>query len=404
MDFVLYFGWIVFAASLGYLTVAAYCVLSFGRRLSRPAVPPKKRPGVTLYKPLCGAEYGMKENLLSFCRQDYPDYQVVFGVSDAEDPAISVVRSVISACPDVDAELVLDDRSNGNNPKVSNLINMDVVARHDVLIISDSDMRVEADYIERVVAAFDSDRVGLVTCLYKGTPAPGLASHLGAMFINQWFTPSALIPALFGKMKHCFGATMAIRRDVLNEIGRLDAIAANLADDYTLGRLVREAGYEIRLADVVVENMVEEAGLKALVLHELRWARTIRAVEPIGFLSTFLTDTVPLGLVLGGATLLAGHGWAWAAAPLALALSFRLLLHFVTKTIFPSERPVPFRLIPLRDVLSFLVRLLCYTGGTVNWRNSVLSVGKGGEIGRSGPRSTVKKRYEKNSVPESPVV
>ncbi len=404
MDFVLYFGWTVFAASLGYLLVAVYCVLSFGRRLSRPAATPKGRPGVTLYKPLCGTEYGMKENLLSFCRQDYPDYQVVFGVSDADDPAISVVRGVISACPDVDAELVVNGGSNGNNPKVSNLINMDAVARHDILIISDSDMRVEADYVERVVAGFDSDRVGLVTCLYKGTPAPGLASHLGAMFINQWFTPSALIPALFGKMKHCFGATMAIMRDVLNEIGRLDAIAANLADDYTLGRLVREAGYEIRLADVVVENMVEEADLKALVLHELRWARTIRAVEPKGFLSTFLTDTVPLGLVLGGAVFLAGHGWAWAAAPVVLALSFRLLLHFATRATFPSQRPVPFWLIPVRDLLSFFVRLLCYTGGTVNWRNSVLSVGKGGKIGRSVPRRTVKKRYEKNSVPESPVV
>ncbi len=404
MDLALYFGWALFAASLGYILVAMYCVLTFGNQLSRPPVTPKARPGVTLYKPLCGLEYGMKRNLLSFCRQDYPDFQVVFGVSDANDPAIPTVREVMSECPDVVSELVIDGRPNGNNPKVSNLINMDAAAKHDVLIISDSDMRVEPDYIERIVSGFDSDRVGLVTCLYEGIPAPGMASQLGAMFINQWFTPSALIATLFGPMKHCFGATMAVRRHVLDEIGGLDAIAGNLADDYTLGRLVREAGYEISLANVAVENIVEEAGLRSLVLHELRWARTIRAVEPTGFLSTFLTDTIPLGLILGCSTLIAGYGWAWATAPLALALFFRLLLHFSVKAAFPSRHPVPCWIIPIRDLLSFSVRLLCYTGGTVNWRNSVLSVGKGGKIGRSARRGTVMKRYEKNSLPESPIL
>ena len=323
MDFVLYFGWVLFAASLGYVSVAVYCVLAFGNKLSRSSVTLNERPGVTLHKPLCGLEYGLKQNLLSFCRQDYPDFQVVFGVADVNDPAISVVRDVMSECPGVISELVINGWSPGSNPKVSNLINMDAFAKHDVLIISDSDMRVEPDYIERVVAAFDSNRVGLVTCLYKGTPAAGLASQLGAMFINQWFTPSALIPALFGKMKHCFGATMAVRRDVLDEVGGLDAIAGNLADDYTLGRLVREAGYEIRLANVVVENTVEEASLKTLVLHELRWARTIRAVEPAGFLSTFLTDTIPLAMILACSTFFAGYGWTWATVPLALAFLFR---------------------------------------------------------------------------------
>ena len=347
MDYALYFGWALFTASLCYLLIAAYCVRTFGNKLDRPIVTLKERPGVTLYKPLCGSEYGMKQNLISFGRQDYPDFQVVFGVSDADDPAVPVVRGVMSECPGVDTELVINGWSNGDNPKVSNLINMDAVAKHDVLIISDSDMRVEPDYIERIVAAFDSDRVGLVTCLYKGSPARGLASHLGAMFINQWFTPSALIPTVFGKTKHCFGATMAVRRDVLDEIGRLDAIVGNLADDYTLGRLVRKAGYEIRLANVAVENTVSETGLKSLVLHELRWARTIRAVEPAGFLSTFLTDTIPLAMILGCLTVSSGNGWTWATAPLALALSFRLFLHFSVKATFPSTHPVPFWIIPI---------------------------------------------------------
>ena len=404
MSIALYIGWVLFAASVGYVLVASYCVLRFKRRLSNTPGTLTAHPGVTLYKPLHGLDYGLKQNLLTFCRQDYPNYQVVFGVSDSNDGAVSVVRELMSECPDVDMELVINSDTNGGNPKVSNLINMDAFAKHDVLIISDSDMRVKADYIKRVVGGFDSDRVGLVTCLYKGTAAPGLASRLGAMFINQWFTPSALIPAMFGKMKHCFGATMAIKRDTLNRIGGFDALAGNLADDHTLGRLVRDADYDIRLGNVVIENVVEEAGVKSLILHELRWARTIRSVEPLGFLSTFLTDTIPLGMLAGLLAYIAGYGLPWVIGPFVLAFAVRIILHFSTKATFISKQSVPFWIIPVRDVLSFLVRLLCYTGQTVSWRDSNLSVGKDGEINHSDPRSTAVNRYEKDPIPESSVL
>jgi len=401
MMIALYVGWGLFAASVGYLLVASFCVLKFRRNLGRTPAAPKDQPGVTLYKPLHGLDCGLMQNLASFCRQDYPDYQIVFGVSDANDPAISVVHEIMAEFPKIDMELVISGRSNGNNPKVNNLINMDALAKHDVLIISDSDMRVEADYIRRVIGGFESERVGLVTCLYKGTPVPGLASHLGAMFINQWFTPSALIPATFGQMKHCFGATMAIRRDVLLQIGGLDALVGNLADDYTLGRLVREAGYDIRLGDAIIENIVEEADVRSLVLHELRWARTIRSVEPLGFVSTFLTDTIPLGIIVGLMAYLTGYGLFWVLMPIIMALCARIILHFSTKVTFISKQSVPFWMIPVRDVLSFVVRLLCYTGRTVNWRDSNLSVGKAGELSHLKSRSTADKRYEKDPVPES---
>ncbi len=404
MDILLYIISAIFAASLGYMLIASYCVLKFKRRLSSLSSQSQECPGVTLYKPLHGLDYGLKQNLLSFCLQDYPEFQIIFGVSDADDPAISVVRDIMAERPDIDMELVINNISNGNNPKISNLINMDRVAKYDFLIISDSDMRVEPDYINRVIAGFDSDQAGLVTCLYKATPAPGLASNLGAMFINQWFTPSSLIPATFGGLQHCFGATMAIHRNVLTEIGGLEALVGNLADDYTLGRLVREAGYKVRLASVAVENIVEETGLKSLMLHELRWARTIRSVEPLGFLSTFITDTIPLGILLSLLTWLAGHGWAPVTAPLALAIFARILLLFSTKVTFSSKHPVSIWIIPVRDLLSLFVRLSCFTGRTVNWRNSALSVDKGGEINTPVSRSKVDNEYEKNAVPESPVL
>ncbi|MDA0305953.1 MAG: bacteriohopanetetrol glucosamine biosynthesis glycosyltransferase HpnI [Proteobacteria bacterium] len=404
MDIALYLAWSIFAASLGYGLVAVFCVLKFRKKLSSPFVAPSVRGSVTLYKPLHGLDYGMKQNLLSFCRQDYPNYQVVFGVTSADDPAISVVREVMSACPDVDTVLVINGRWNGDNPKVSNLINMDEAANNDILVISDSDMRVEPDYLDRVVGEFSSDKTGLVTCLYKGTPAPGLASKLGAMFISQWFTPSALIAATFGEMKHCFGTTMAVKRNVLEKIGGFEAIAGNLADDYTLGRLVREAGLDIRLANVVVENIIEETSLRSLIVHELRWARTIRSVEPLGFLSTFLTDTLPLSLILTILSAIAGHDWAWIAAPLTLAIIVRVALHFSTKASFISKHPVSIWIIPIRDLLSFFVRLLCYTGRTVNWRNSELSVGKGGKINNSSSVIKADTQNEKDTVSEPPVL
>jgi len=404
LDIALYVAWAIFAASLGYGLVAVFCVLKFRKKLSSPFVVPSVRNGVTLYKPLHGLDYSMKENLLSFCRQDYPNYQVVFGVSSADDPAISVVREVMAECPDVDTHLVINNRISGNNPKVSNLINMDAFAKYETLVISDSDMRVEPDYLNRVITEFSSDGTGLVTCLYKGTPAPGLASKLGAMFISQWFTPSALIAATFGDMKHCFGATMAIKRGTLKEIGGFEAIASNLADDYTLGRLVREASLNIRLANVVVENIIEESSIRSLIMHELRWARTIRSVEPLGFLSTFLTDTIPLSLILAILIAIAGYDWAWIGAPLALAIIVRVALHFSTKASFISKHPVSIWIIPIRDLLSFFVRLLCYTGRTVNWRNSELSVEKGGKINNSSSGIKAENHYEKDPVPEPSVL
>ncbi len=385
MQIAAYASAVLCAASVGYLLVACYCVLRFRSLLRAPLKPLTEHPGVTLYKPLHGLDFELEENLRSFFQQDYPLLQIVFGVARKDDPAIRIVRKLIAEYPDVDANLVISNKTNGENPKISNLMNMDVQAKHDLLIISDSDMIVEPDYTQRIVSSFQDDNIGLVTCLYKGTPAPGLASHLGAMFINQWFTPSALIPATFGDVRNCFGATMAIQRPLLNKIGGFAALVGNLADDYRLGRLVLDAGYKIALGPIAIENVVHEDGIKSLILHELRWARTIRSVEPLGFLSTFLTDAVPLAILTGLLAASAEFSLAAVIAPVAFAFSARILLHYSTKSTFSSKQPLSFWIIPIRDILSFFVRLLCYTGQKVSWRNSELSVDKGGEIAKSDP-------------------
>lgn len=380
MDIAVYISWAFLAASIGYMLTASACVIIFEGKCAGPTSKPKEWPTVTLFKPLHGLDFELKTNLRSFCTQEYPAYQVIFGVSSADDPAIPIVRDLLASLPDLDAELVIDATINGSNPKVSNLINMDKIAKNDVLIISDSDMRVKLDYIQKIVGGFNTPKVGVVTCLYYGTPAPGFASQLGAMFINQWFAPSALIPATFGKMSNCFGATMAIRRQILTEIGGFESLASNLADDHTMGQRARNLGYDITLANVVVENFVEEKSLKALIHHELRWARTIRSIAPLGFASTFLTDTIPIGLIVSLFMYLADWDLGWALLPTGIAIGARLVLHGSTIGIFSSKNPSDSWIFPIRDLLSFFVRLICYMGKTVSWRSSHLSVGSGGEI------------------------
>ena len=380
MDIAVYISWALLAASIGYMLTASACVIMFEGKCAKPSPKPTTWPTVTLFKPLHGIDFELEVNLRSFCTQDYPAYQVIFGVSSADDPAIPIVRDLLASLPDLDAELVIDTTINGSNPKVSNLINMDKVAKNDVLIISDSDMRVKPNYIQKVVGGFNTPKVGVVTCLYHGTPAPGFASQLGAMFINQWFAPSALIPATFGKMTNCFGATMATRHQILIEIGGFEGLVSNLADDHTMGQRVRDLGYHITLANVVVENFVQEKDLKAMIHHELRWARTIRSIAPLGFASTFLTDTIPIGLVVSLLMFLAGWDLGWAFLPTGIAIGARLILHGSTIGIFSSKIPSDTWIFPMRDLLSFFVRLMCYTGKTVTWRSSHLSVGSGGEI------------------------
>lgn len=370
-------------ASMAYMLLGIFSVLRFAPRLKAKATP-KSRPAISIFKPIYGLDYGLKENLTSFMKQDYPEFQVVFGVQRADDPAIPVIRQVLAENPDVDAELVIDEKRHGENLKVGNIINISEKAKHGILAISDSDMRVEPDYLDRLALAFDGGKVGLVTCLYKGKPAPGTASRLGAMFINEWFLPSALIPATFGPQKHCFGATMAVTRDALQKIGGFQALVTNLADDYMLGRLVREAGYDIRLAPVVVENIVQEESLSGLYQHELRWARTIKAVEPLGFLSTFLTDLLPWSILAGGLVLIQTGAAGLAIMPVAAALIIRLALQATVGISVKVKGGGSFFLIPVRDFLSFFTRVMCYTGRKVKWRDAEMAVDEGGQLSNSG--------------------
>jgi len=325
-------------------------------------------PPVTLLKPLCGLDYELFENLRSFCEQNYPCYQVVFAVRTADDPAVGVVKRVMAEFSDRDIELVVDPRVHGANLKVSNLINSFSAAKHDIIIISDSDMRVCPDYVAQISKSFGDAQVGVVTCLYRGVSAGNFLSDLACLQINEWFLPSVLASGLLQGDRYCFGATMAIRRDVLTRAGGLESLANVLADDHMIGKIALKQGYRIELSPYVVDNPTQEHSFRALFAHELRWARTIWILNPGGHIFSFLINTISVAII---ATLINDSTLdvdLIEAAVVALAVVLRLALHRTVSRALDVPRPAPYWMIPLRDILSFVIWAASFLSRDVRWR------------------------------------
>lgn len=362
--------------SFVYVIVALCAVFVFRRRLAKAAGARHWVPA-TVLKPLHGAEFELMENLRSFCLQEGGNYQIVFGVCDSTDPAIDVVHRLQAMFPSRDIDLVIDPRIIGANRKVSNLANMMARARHDVIVIADSDMRVGPDYLGTVIAPFADPAVGAATCLYRGRPRGDRPSRLGAMFINEWFLPSALIPAVFGRLSYCFGATMAVRRGVLSAIGSFESLANLLADDYMLGHLVTRQGFKVALVPYLVENVVVEPTVKDLFLHELRWARTMRSVQPVGYALSSITEMTPLAAIAAVLLLLNSASALPALALLAVAAALRLGLQAAVCTLSQAGGCRSPGLIPLRDLLSLVVRVISFFGNRILWRDQAFVIGEG---------------------------
>jgi ceramide glucosyltransferase len=362
-------GCVIAAMAMIYTVIAYVAVRSLRRS---PPATPSSLPPVTVLKPLCGAEYELYEALRSFCEQRYPRFQIVFGVRDSQDPAVAIVHRLQREYPGLDLQLAIDPTQRGSSRKVSNLMNMMPLARHDFLVIADSDVRVASDYLARVVAPLRDPAVGIVTCPYRGRPRPGFWSLLGSIFVNEWFMPSAHVAALFGSRSFAFGATIALRREVLAAIGGFAAIANQLADDYRLGELTRRKGLQTVLSDVVVETCVDERSFADLVSHELRWLRTIRIVQPAGYAFSFISFGVPtaaLGCLLAGGTNVT-------LAILAMTAAARLMLHFaVCRTPLPVWR---IGAVLLNDALGFVLWCWGFTARKVQWRQVRYQVARDG--------------------------
>ena len=384
------------AAGLAALALAgmAYGLLTIvaARRVMRaaPAQAPRTWPSVALLKPLHGDEPGLLANLESFAAQDYPaDVSLFMGVAHAEDPAFAVAERLAAAHPERMIRLVADAAAHGANRKVSNLVNIDREALRagaggEVVVLSDSDIRVAPDYLRTIVAALLAPGVGAISCLYCGRPAGGLWSRLAALGIDAHFLPNAALGIAFGLARPCFGSTIALRRTTLAEAGGLRSFADQLADDYALGEAVRGRGLEVAFPPIVVDHLCVEENFADLWSHELRWARTIRAVNPGGYAGSVLTHPAGLALL---AALAAGLA-PWSLGLLAAAIALRLAVHASLQRIFRLGRG-GLALLPLRDLLSFAVFLWSFAGRSVAWRGEKLDVARGGVLAsKPAPEAT----------------
>jgi len=370
-----FLDWLLLAGAAAgslYLIVAAMAVRGFALRAPRVS---GGKPPVSLLKPLCGEDPELYENLLSFCRQDYPSWQIVFGVQNPTDPAVAIVNRLIAEFPAADLTLIVKGGRSAGNLKIANLQNMLPAARHDFLVIADSDIRVGPDYLSTVTSSLTEKDIGLVTCLYRGRAARGLWSRLGALHINHGFLPQALVGARLGAGWGCFGATLALRRGTLEAIGGFAAIADQLADDYALGEAVRALGLRVQLAPYLVDNIISEPSLAALFRHELRWARTIRVVAPAGFIGSLVTHPLIPALLAN----LMGAGTLVPTAVLIWVLACRCAMaRIVDRSLGLPASPVA--LLPVRDVLSFAVFVTSFFTRTVAWRDRRFRIGAGGHL------------------------
>ncbi len=362
-------GLMLGAAAMVYSLFALVAVYTRIRPVAADAGP---APAVTLLKPLCGVEPETYECLRSFCAQSYREFQVVFGVSDASDPVIAIVRRLQEEFPHRDLQLVVDRRLHGSSRKVSNLINMMPAVRHEYLVLSDSDVRVAEGYLAKVVAPLAKPDVGIVTCAYRGVPRRGMWSRLGAMYINDWFMPSVRVAAMTGSRAFAFGATIALRRSSLAGIGGFAAIADQIADDYRLGELTRRIGLKTVLSEVTVDTYITERSFADLVRHELRWLRTIRAVRPVGYGFSFVTCSVPVALI---GSLLSGEAAAgWSA--LAITAVARVMLHLKTRQ--KDAGAAQLLMLPGRDLMTLILWTWSFATRRVHWREDRFLVARDG--------------------------
>ncbi|MCW2275783.1 glycosyltransferase [Rhodoblastus acidophilus] len=359
-------------ASCLYTVLAVFAVRRFFPRAHRAAAP-NIAPSVTVLKPLYGAEPGLREHLLTFCRQDFAGpVHILFGVHSAADPAAAVARRIVEAVrageiegapAGLTAELVIDPARHGGNGKVDSLINMSGAIAGEVVVLADSDIIVAPDYLNRLTAALEGEGVGAVTCLYRGVPMTGFWARLCAMGVDYAFLPNVATGLALKLAKPCIGATIALRREVLEGIGGFAPLKDQLADDFVLGALVRGLGLNVVVADFAVLHAHGERGFSDLWRQEIRWARTIRSLDPAGYFGTLVTHPVGWGVLA-----FAFHPFGAGATALLLAgLLCRRMLQDAVDTRFSGEAH-PRGLLPFRDLLGFCVFWASFWPGHLRWR------------------------------------
>jgi ceramide glucosyltransferase len=376
---------LVILPSLAYSLISLICALKFfkgqglGVRGEENAFNAPSPPGVSILKPVKGMDEDSYGNFASFCSQVYSGkVQIIFAAAAAEDPAIPVIRQLKLDFPAHDIELVVNPALHGPNHKVSNLINAFSDARHDIIIVCDSDIKVPPDYLQSVTARFADPQVGLVTSLYRTSSVHGIATALEAIGFTAEMIPNVLVARQLEGLTFALGASMAVRRDALLAVGSFEALTGYLADDYQLGNKIHRAGWQIALDPCFVESVIKAENLMTVLSRQLRWGRTMRVSRPGGYLASGVTLPFPAALL---ATLLAPSPAAGLAA-VALLYGVRLCVCtiFSRRLVRDNLFPRWLWLLPLRDLSAFFTWGLSFLGNRVEWRGSRFVLKPGGKI------------------------
>ena len=324
-----------------------------------------------------GIDPEIHESFRSHCLQDYPEYEIIFGVSDPNDPAVESVKALQAEFPNRRIQLVVCPEILGANVKVSNLMQMLPTARFDYLIVNDSDIRVEPDYLQRVTSPLANPQIGMVTCLYRGVAAATLGSRLESLGISTEFCAGVLVARqLEGGIRFGLGSTLAFRRADLETIGGFLPIVNHLADDYELGKRIALLGLGVELSDVVVETYLPPYRFSDFFAHQLRWARGVRDARTGGYVG--LAFTFGIWWVIIAVVASAGTMWSWAALG-SIAVLRLLVAMAVGGKVLRDRQVLKFAwLIPLRDLLAVAVWVASFAGRTVTWRGDrfILKNGK----------------------------
>jgi len=369
------FVFLVFAAAWRFHRSSA------AARASIDSIQTSSLPPVTILKPVHGMEPRLAENLETFFRQDYPDFEIVIGARDAGNPALQVAKQVCTRFPNVKSRIVLSGPPAWPNAKVYSLSRMIDSSTNDYFVISDSDVQVSPDFLRNVIAPLLNPAIGLVTCPYRGVPAAGLWSRMEALGMSVEMPSGVLVADMMEGMRFAMGAVMATRREALDKIGGVAATAGYYSDDFVLGHEVWAAGYRVLLSHQIVGHVLFPRSFKQTFGDQLRWMKSTRYSRPAGHLGTGLTFAMPFGFLgLISAVALGRAGWGITLL-LAAFLNRALQSIVVGWGIIRDRNALRYCwLYPLRDLLGFFTWLGSFTSRHFFWRGETYRFGEQGRI------------------------
>ncbi len=368
-------------AALILLGCWVYCLLAIAGAVmharSRRTPDCKEQTAISVLKPLAGKDEGLEENLRSFFEQDYSNYELLFAVRQEDDAAVPIVRRLMRRYPLVQSKLIFTGEPPYPHAKVFSLQNMFDESQHELVVMSDSDVRVGPDFCWKLAAEFADARLGLVTCPYRAVAGEGIWSRLEAIGMNTDFHAGVFTAVMMEGTKFAVGPTIVARRKVLGALGGIERVKDYLSsEDFMLGRIAAELGFMVRLSPYVVEHRIGSEGMKANFSHRLRWARTTRRSRPLGYIGQFFTHSLPVTVLM---CLLSPECWHL----LSVSILFRIITAWTV-----SERTlrvnVPWLLLPVQDFVSFAFWIAGFFGNSIQWRGQRYVLNRDGTVELAG--------------------